>query len=295
MQLPSFLRPIFASLTRLYPREHGKYSILTRLYFPWFGASAPTRSVFRTSHGFRLNGDLTEYLQAWIYIFGSYELPTVRFIRSYLRTGDTAVDVGAQIGYLTLVMATAADRTTAVISFEPESSNIARFNANMELNGVTNVTLIEKAVSEHEGMLKLYLSADENAGTHSTVFVEGNVSERFVEIPATTLDAAIGALGQDHVDLVKIDVEGGEIDVIKGAERVLEHHRPVVIAELSDALQRARGSSCQAFKEYMKDYGYEAFTIADSGALVPSALDAAHPMDNVVFVPDSRRDRVTIA
>jgi len=290
----NILRSAFVGLTRLFPREHGKYSILTRLYFPWFGASAPKQHVFRTSHGFLLNGDLTEYLQAWIYVFGSYELPTVRLIRSYLQPGDVAVDVGAQIGYLTLVMATSASRQTSVLSFEPESGNITRFKANMNLNSIENVLLIEKAASEHEGILRLYLSADENAGTHSTVFVEGNVSETFVEIPSTTLDAAVRALGKDRVDLVKVDVEGGEIDVIRGADSILENHRPLVIVELSDALQAARGSSCKAFKEHMLEYGYDAHTINSDGSLSPTPLDAPHPMDNVVFVPESRRERVRI-
>lgn len=294
MRLPSWMRSLAVSLFRLYPREHGKYTILTKVFNRLFADTQPQSVIFRTRHSFILEADLSEFLQSWIYVFGAYELPTVRFIRSYLKAGDVAVDVGAQIGYLTLVMATADGGTTSVYSFEPEKNNIARFLRNMELNNLKNVTLLPKAASEHPGTIRLYLSADANAGTHSTVFVEGNVSERFIEIPCTTIDLEMDQQQVNRLDLMKIDVEGGEIDVLHGASETLQRFHPVVIAELSDVLQQARGTTCKEFKQKMVELGFNSYTINEDGSLVPSALDAPHPMDNVVFVTADRLSRVRV-
>lgn len=291
----SLVRKIFVLAARLFPREHGKYSILTRLYFPLFGATAPTKKIEKVKFGIKLNLNLQEYLQSWIYVFGAYELPTVRFMRSYLKDGDVAIDVGGQIGYLSIIMATSANRHVQVVSFEPEPGNINSFKQNIELNTLENVTLVEKAVSDHAGKIKLYLSSDRNAGTHSTVFVEGNVSEEFVEIDAVTIDDEVSSRGIDRVDLIKIDVEGGEIDVIRGSVKTLMSFQPVVITELGDALQKARGFSTDEFKLFMEDHGYNCYTILNDGTLRSTAVGDFHLMDNVVFVPTTRLSRVSIA
>lgn len=295
MQLPSWIRFLASRALRLYPVEHGKYTILTKYFNRLFSATEPHVTVFRTSHNFVIEGDLGEFLQSWIYAFGSYELPTVRFIRSYLQRNNVAIDVGAQIGYLTLVMSTSASSTTQVYSFEPEERNIRRFRRNIQLNKLTNVTLLEQAAGQQRGSIRLYLSSDANAGTHSTVFIEGNVSDAFVDIPCTTIDFEVTERGLNRLDLLKIDVEGGEIDVIKGATDTLTRFHPVVITELSDSLQQARGTTCRDFKVTMAEFGYSPFTINNDGSLCPSEFDAAHPMDNVVFVAKDQRQRVRIS
>lgn len=280
----SLLRTVFQRVARLYPREHGKYSILTRLYFPYLAPSKQTIVESRLRYGIQMHLDLTEYLQAHLYVFGSYELPTIKFMRSVLKPGSVCLDVGAQMGYLSLAMATAAGGATTVHSFEPEDRNAERFLENVLLNSLTNVHLHRTAVSNVNGVLKLYLSSDRNAGTHSTVFVESNVSTEFIEIPSTTLDDFVQGANIPKVDLIKIDVEGAEIDVIKGAVNVLLHHKPVIILELSDHLQNARGFSCKDFKMFMAERGYVAHEIADNGSLRPSAFDASHINDNIAFI-----------
>lgn len=288
-------RKLFVAVARLFPKEHGKYSILTRLYFPLFAKSAPTQSIEKVRFGIKLSLNLQEYLQSWIYVFGAYELPTVKFIRSYLKPGDTAIDVGGQIGYLSLVMATSADRKVSVLSFEPEHDNIRRFKANVALNELRNVELIEQAAGSSVGTLKLYLSADSNAGTHSTIRENENVSDKFIEIPCTTIDHEIQQRSLKRVDLIKIDVEGGEIDVINGALNTLTSMQPVLITELGDALQKARGITTDEFKTFLSELGYECYKINEDGTLTISPVGEYHLMDNVVFVPENRKSRVIIS
>ncbi len=255
-----------------------------RLYFPYLAPTSSSLLVSTLRYGIKMRLDITEYLQAHLYVFGDYELPTIRFLRSVLRPSAVCLDVGAQMGYLTLAMATAADRSTIVHSFEPEGNNAKRFRENIQLNGLTNVTLHQTAVSTVDGALKLYLSNDRNAGTHSTVYIESNVSTEFVEIPSVRLDTFANSQNLSSIDMIKIDVEGAEIDVINGAIGVLAHHKPIVITELSDHLQQARGQTCTEFKELMQKYGYTPYSINDNGTLRSCPMQAPHVNDNIVFV-----------
>jgi len=274
--------------TRLYPIERGKFRILSEIYFQKIAPKLPTNVLSTLTYGIRMQLDISEFLQAHLYLFGSYELPTVRFIRNVLSPGDVAFDVGAQIGYLTLAMATAKRGSIEVHSFEPESHNIEKLRKNIGLNSGVNVTVIEKAASNVNGMLRLYLSQDHNSGTHSTIQNGFNVSDEFVEIPSVTLDTYVEANGITSLRIIKIDVEGGELEVIKGATRVLRDLHPVIVMELSDALQEAREFSTPEFKKLLGAEGYRSYTINDNGSLCPSDVNAHHAMDNVVFIHDSQ-------
>jgi FkbM family methyltransferase len=242
--------------------------------------------VTKLSYGLRMKIDPSEFLQAHLYLFGSYELPTIRHIRSFLTPGAVCIDVGAQMGYLSLAMATSAGRQTAVHAFEPEDINAARFRENMALNNIQNVQLHREAVSNIEGTLHLFLSKTANAGTHSTLYNERTVTEESIQIPATTLDAFARATNLPRLDLIKVDVEGAEFEVIQGADSVLRTYRPRVILELCDRLQIERGLSSRQIKEFMVERDYSAYTIADDGTPIPSGLDDPHINDNVLFIPN---------
>lgn len=271
--------------------ERGKFKILNSIYFRYIAPKQKTSLVSSLSYGIRMNLDISEFLQAHLFLYGSYELPSVRFIRRVIAPGDVVADVGAQIGYITLAMATFDVGKITVHAFEPEPLNIQRLRDNIALNPGVDVRIVEKAVSDANGAIRLYLSKDHNAGTHSTISGGTNVSEEFVEIPAVTLDHYVREQGISALRLIKIDVEGGEYEVIKGASETLTTLRPIVLMELSDALQETRGFSTVEFKKLMKQFGYSAFTIADDGGLIPSSDEQRHAMDNVVFLADSETRR----
>jgi FkbM family methyltransferase len=284
------MRSLLSSLLRLalhlYPFERGKFRILSNVFLPLLAPKPGTPSVTKLSYGLRMKIDPSEFLQAHLYLFGSYELPTIRHIRSFLTPGAVCIDVGAQMGYLSLAMATSAGRTTLVHAFEPEDINAARFRENMALNNIENVQLHREAVSNIEGTLHLFLSKTANAGTHSTLYNERTVTEESIQIPATTLDAFARATNLPRLDLIKVDVEGAEFEVIQGADSVLRTYRPRVILELCDRLQIERGLSSRQIKEFMVERHYSAYTIADDGTPIPSGLDDPHINDNVLFIPN---------
>ncbi len=284
------LRNLFVAVCKFFPTERGKFSILQRVYFRYFSSTDQETRVARIRFGARMRLDPNEFLQAHILLFGSYELPTVRFIRRLLRDGDTVFDIGAQIGYLTL-MSKLARKGVTVWSFEPEKTNAIKLRENLSLNNFDMTHVVEKAVSNVSGSIRLYLSKDHNAGTHSTIPNESTIDvTRFVDLPAIRLDDFAKEQGISKLALIKIDVEGGELEVIEGAREVLHTLQPVVIAELSDAIQESRGSTTQEFKRILLDLGYLPFRIQNDGRLTEVPVEAGHLMDNIAFVPQAKLD-----
>ena len=140
------------------------------------------------------------------------------------------IDVGANIGKYTIKIGNSLKMNGRVISFEPENDNFEMLKKNAKLNNLKNTTLINKALSDKKGKLKLYL-AKGNLGHHSLV---EKVGEKYEEVEVDTLDNILKELKISKVDLIKIDVEGAENLVLKGALKTLENSHPKIVFEAWD-------------------------------------------------------------
>ena len=165
---------------------------------------------------------------------------TVAFL-AHAREGMCVFDVGANIGYYTLLAARAVGPTGVVYAFEPEPHNFALLARNVAENGFKNVRLVNAAVSSREGVTRLCLD-DANFGAHS--FEAGSVrtfSGRSLEVSTVSLDAFAGeAHDRDAGVLVKVDVQGAEALVVEGGRRLLALPGVTVLLEVwPEALERA--------------------------------------------------------
>ena len=140
------------------------------------------------------------------------------------------IDVGANIGKYTIKIGNSLKMNGRVISFEPENDNFEMLKKNTKLNNLKNTTLINKALSDKKGKLKLYL-AKGNWGHLSLV---EKVGEKYEEVEVDTLDNILKELKISKVDLIKIDVEGAENLVLKGALETLKKSHPKIIFEAWD-------------------------------------------------------------
>jgi len=139
---------------------------------------------------------------------------------------STVIDVGANIGLSTILLARLTER---VIAFEPSPPNVAFLRRNLERNGITNVEVHAAAVSNEPGTLRFHV-AQFGAGSH--VVAAGHVSGGTiptVEVPAVTLDG----IDLSTIAFVKIDAEGHEPDVLAGARRLLAQDRPLIYTEVN--------------------------------------------------------------
>ncbi len=283
--MKSVFRFLFRTILQYYPREYGKYTLLRKLYFPYLHSDTISASIVRMRAGFRLHLLPNELLQAHLYLFGTYELPTTNFIRRFLKKGDCVIDIGANIGYISLFCAQCVGKEGVVYAFEPEIKNYEALGANIALNGVQNIITQRLAVTEVETKLKLFL-AEDNLGAHSTIYNEDALTQDYEEIDGMPLDIFTSRNSIVKIDLVKIDVEGAEYEVLKSMKDILQNQRPVIIMEFNNSLQVKRGLSIEKIrKEIFEPNKYQIFSTTESGKLIPFQ---DQKFENSVLLPDEK-------
>ncbi len=149
-----------------------------------------------------------------------------RWILDRLRPGDTFVDVGANVGYFTLLAARAVGEEGRVFAFEPDPDNFELLARNIELNHLTNVVPVQRAVSDRCGPAQLYLS-ERNKGDHR-IFPAGERRDS-IEVLTVSLDSYLG--DEPDVDVVKIDTQGAEVPVLLGMGSILRWSPPALVVE----------------------------------------------------------------
>jgi len=195
--------------------------------------------------------------------YGVWEAKETRWVLQSLREGDTFVDVGASLGYYTVLAAAAVGEGGRVVAFEPAPSSCALLRRNVRLNGYGNVTVEEKAVSNQPGSLRLYL-AEENKGDHR--IYQGSEPRPWVEVDAVTLDGYFDEVG-GRVDVLKIDVQGADFAVLQGASGLLEANPDICITvEFSPSGLAGLGASGRDLLDFLsaRDFVWFDLGIADS-------------------------------
>ena len=155
-------------------------------------------------------------------IHGVYEPLTTDLVRAELRPGDVVLDIGANIGYFTLIFAKGVGPAGRVFAFEPEPGNFALLEENVAANGYRNVALARLAVSDRAGRARLYLDAG-NAGDCRVY--DSHDHRPSVDVETVRLDDHLVRL--DRVDLIKMDIQGAEPAALRGMRGLLERNRKV--------------------------------------------------------------------
>lgn len=190
----------------------------------------------------------------WEYLLGYVkESATTEFLSSFIKRDMTFVDVGANVGYFTLLAASLGAR---VVAYEPTPEVYTRLRENIELNGLQNVTLMNAAVAEKAGTLTFHQSPDDPEA--NSIFGEGEC----IQVQAVALDDDLSRRDIRQVDLLKIDAEGAEPLVLAGAAKLLSsEHPPVMVIEVNPYCLRNAGSSAEALLELIKSSGYRCIEI----------------------------------
>ncbi len=149
------------------------------------------------------------------------------------KKGDIVVDIGAHIGLYTIIGAKRVGAQGKVVAIEADPENFEMLNSNIKLNQLTNVIPLNYAVYSKETKIKLYLPSGESGFTKYNTIMPNwiNTQEKFVEVNANTLDylLQLNKIRQEEVNWIKIDVEGAEFEVLKGATNVLSKSKDVAI------------------------------------------------------------------
>ncbi|MEA2704641.1 MAG: hypothetical protein QOD63_2586 [Actinomycetota bacterium] len=211
--------------------------------------------VYRNAAGHVLEADLGDYMERSGY-FGAHGGQLIRFVRSFLRPGDWAIDAGANVGLMTSPMAAAVGAGGAVWAFEPFPRNVERLRALKDVNSLSQLRIFPVALAASAATAELRLSA-EPGGSGFPSFVAPWAGGERVEVATCTLDELVEAHAPDcPLRLLKIDVEGAEVELLAGARATLSGPRPTVLCEFHDALLRAAGSSAEGLLAAFADAGY---------------------------------------
>jgi len=221
-----------------------------------------------------------------------------RLLARVLRRGDSFVDVGANWGYYTLLAARRVGVEGSVTAFEPEPYNHGILLENTLRAGPARIRVHAAAVGEHEGVALIRRSTDRPSGQASMVVRDaGQASES--EVPVVTLDACcVCPAPPGGLCVLKVDVEGCEWAVFRGARQALSSdRRPVIICELNNQTSLAASYRPTEMLAWLNgEHGYDAYHIHETGHVSPlGAHDDASPLVYEVLLVSGEAQRQALA
>lgn len=252
--LTSLARQAFCWYLRRFPLRDGKAFFYRHLH----GKLAPPagRAITRLARGFTLELDLADPGQRRLYFFGDYdERREADLISRVLEKGEVFWDVGANLGYFTLLAAAALGPTGQVAAFEPGGSAFAALTRNISLNQFTNILAYQVAASHRQGEAVLYSVRGQPDG-RANLFRPGAGQTATETVPTVTLDSWREEKGLTLPAFIKLDVEGAELQALTGARETLAAGEPLLLVEMKEAIFAALGTARPALEDFLRDLGY---------------------------------------
>ena len=209
--------------------------------------------------GVRLHLDANNLISRVILETGVWDQDTWLAMERHLAPGATFVDIGAHDGYCSLKGARIVGPAGRVLAVEANPEMVTVLEKNIQASGARGIQVLPFACSDNEGVLTLFSASQSNTGSSS--LSKANASQygepgQSYQVASRTLDAIIQKAGVSRVDLVKVDVEGAELLILKGALETLAHYRPALLLELDDQLLQPMGTSAAEVTEFLRAYGY---------------------------------------
>jgi FkbM family methyltransferase len=250
------------------------------------------RTVVLAESGHRFHVDTRSYIERHLYLYSGYEkdimAPLGELLTRAARPEQVAVDVGANIGVYSLFL---TRYYHAVESFEPQRAVYVRLIANLALNGTTQVNTHQLAAGAEDGTADLYAPPPE-AGNHGLA----GLSEKFYSshkprtretVQVVPLDLALVDI-QDRVGFVKIDVEGFELQVLRGMESIVQRSRPLLLVEIAGWAQAIFDATPGDLYEW---FGAHSYTLYDPVSGRELTTQEHQRRDEVLAVPREQMDQ----
>ena len=238
---------LMQALCSVAPRRYRVYRLLSRL-------AANRYEIYRVEGGL-IFLNLHESSAMVQRAMRSYEPSKHAIIRRHLRPGMTFIDVGANKGDFTLLAARLTGSSGRVISIEPEPENHSMLQRSIALNDYPHIKVLQLALSDGDGTTTLQIGSTSGAHTLSPEFH----GIRAVEVPTRTLDGIVAEEELGSVDMIKIDVQGFELAVLRGAAQTLRANpRIILLLDLPRQSEKRH-----AIGEYLAQFGFTYFPESD--------------------------------
>lgn len=255
---PAMLK-LAAFLNRTLPRGKGA---VPRMIGRRFGRDWTT--TIETDSGCKLAVDPANLdLFVTIQNEGSWEPWIRRVCILAMKAGGVMFDVGANAGAISNETALACPEIS-IKAFEPQTELAKLVAVSAKLNGLNNIDVYSVAVGDHEGTVQLHKPAH---ALHASLMTSGEAGESVVEVPLISLDGVVESGQIPPPVFIKVDVEGGELGVLRGAESILRKHHPVVIFEANESSERFGYDRNDLLSLFRSCGDYEFFAIAPGDVL----------------------------
>lgn len=237
--------------------------------------------------GWRCELDLQQEKDYWL---GTYEMALQAAIRRWVQPGWVAYDLGANIGYISLLLARAAGADGQVVAIEALPENSVRLRKNIQLNDLEGrVTVIQAAVADRDAPLTFLVGPSGATGKAAGSAGRGMDYESQITVTGASLDTLVYQQGRPLPELIKIDIEGGEVLALAGMPRLLAEQRPVLFLELHGQEAARAAWDCLTGHSYrilrmqpgyapvdrLEDLDWKAYLVAEPEESGPAGIGGA--------------------
>jgi FkbM family methyltransferase len=239
--------------------------------------------------GIRMDLGIVDVIQRTLLVTGVWDTAVTKVIECYLKPGDTFLDVGANIGYFSLLASEWVGKEGLVLSFEPSLRPLEKLLAHIRLNHCSNIVVISSGLGERNSLSELHWAGPYNIGASS--FLDTGDGVRSERVSILNLDKLLTGFNLVPT-FIKVDVEGYEMSALKGMVETLTAHSPAMVLELSPSFLTSLRSSAFEVLTFMESLGYRGYAVRDEGGLVgcPLTADSSKLLQDQTDVVFTRRD-----
>ena len=218
-----------------------------------------------------------------------FEKPERQFVDRYLRPGMTVLDIGAHHGLYTLLAAQRVGSHGRILAFEPSPRERNLLLRHLRLNRCRNVRIEPFALGSVDGAANLFVVEGRETGCNSLRKPDISDVTKEVSVRVRRLDEVLEASAIQRVDFIKLDAEGGELEILRGAGRFLEQSpRPVILAEVQDIRTHPWGYDARQIVTFLHEREFFWFKPLQDGSLESVEVGRAEYDGNFVAIPQER-------
>lgn len=233
--------------------------------------------------GFRMWLTPFEHQQQQLLWYGQYDSHITRYLEESLKPGNTFLDIGANIGYYSLVAGT-LDPAIRVIAIEPVQSNFEKLKSHLQKNGIDQANAYHLAVGSVPGKVTLFHAGPENEGM-SALHPPENHTGTQEQVEMIVLDSWEVTKSLTRIDLVKIDTEGNEIEVLKGMKELIHKYRPRIILECNPETLASFGETPITLLKECEVLGYTILNLTNGSKETISSATAPNFAVDLLLLP----------
>lgn len=256
---PQLIHALAWATRRFHPK--GTDRLVRKIHPP--GNDRPIRSVVDYDDGLLMHVDTFSFCEWYIYFYGAFRPEISKLLNRMLRPGHVAIDIGANIGMHSVIMANRVGPSGRVIAFEPDPHPYGRLLANLRLNGFDFVETHQAALSARSERRLMY-GHDEAIGNFANAsFYAANVGKDTptMEVEVLSLDDFLANDPPPRLDAIKLLAQGEEWNILQGGRATIQKYRPKVFFLYEPAYWHRQGLKLLDAKKFFADFGYQTYAV----------------------------------